>query len=120
MKSFNGYLKENKDLEVIETIDVGVSTSHTVEYLSGLMGRILNKTVSGNFYLDWKDTSKGTKEETFFVKRTEVILINIDKYAIVLQDKNGIKHSLSPRNIKILGKRMISPEDPYGEEDWEK
>lgn len=109
IKKFNIFKKK---LVVIDEIDFLIGIQDTIQDITERVKRVIGKEVIF--------TGKDKKEVKIFVKSTEIILKNVDNYLIYFYDANSEKHSVSAKvKIKILGKKIISPIDPYGEENWE-
>ena len=57
-------------------------------------------------------------EYTITVEKIELILVNNNEYRVCFFDKKNIYHVDTLKEIKVIGRRIKSSADPYGEEDW--
>jgi hypothetical protein len=95
-----------------EEISFIIAVDDDIPYIKEKVRKILNKRVT--------ITDRHDREIDISVAHTEIILRDENQYAVNFYDKFGHKHAIDTNvDVKVhLGKRIITPEDPYGEEEW--
>lgn len=105
-----------RNMEVVGTIlfkDI-INFNTRIKDFQDMVNKLINKKVS--FFT--KDIGYGTQQLRFVITRVEFLLINNDEYAVFFYSDNR-KFQIDPyKKVEIWTKKIISKEDPLGEEDW--
>lgn len=116
IKKFTDIFKNNE--EVLETINLDqlIYGSTELNTINDILNRLSNKKIS--FVVNAYNRTNAGKEIKGKCQGMEFILSNAGWHANIIINKTRITIDIdSP--IKIYGKRTITKEDPYGEENWE-
>ena len=107
IKKFETYMKESNvimEMRKYKNMDIGDRVMIVGEYepFSGHCGNIVKIITYGQYSGPVKDTDW----------RKKYLMVNFDKLGILPYNYNQLK-------LVRKCKRVISKDDPYGEEDWE-